>query len=92
MQGGRELLPAAHREGRILTGRMTENWQKGVKFLKKALADVEGEQEQLSVAEALNILFASGDAILSFYHLRTQLGKMKGNASEIPDFVVILNE
>ena len=27
-----------------------------------------------------------------FYHLRTQLGKMKGNASEIPDFVVILNE
>ena len=70
-------------EARILTGRMTESWKKGAKLLREALADVEGDQEQLSVAEALNILFASGDDILSFYHLRRQLGKMKGNASEI---------
>ena len=80
-----ESLLSGHtlEEALILTGRMTENWQQGVQLLTEALSDVEGDQEQLSVARALNILFASGNDILSFYRLRTQLGKLKGNASEI---------
>lgn len=70
-------------EALILTGRMTENWRRGVSLLRNALADIEGWQEQLSVAETLDVLFASGDDILRFYRLRAQLGHRKGDARQI---------
>lgn len=67
-------------EALTLCRRMSESWRRGVEKLEKACA---ADDEQLSVARALDILFASGTDILEFYRLRHALGTGRGNASDI---------
>ncbi len=79
-----ECLLSGHtlEEALELTGRMTEKWNEGVGLLRAAQA--EGLcTEQISVAEALDILFASGHAILKFYALRERLGLGDGDAQAL---------
>ena len=67
-------------EALTLCRRMSESWRRGVEKLEEACA---ADDEQLSVARALDILFASGTDILEFYRLRHALGTGRGNASDI---------
>jgi len=55
-----------------LTERMKESFEKGTGILEALLPE---EDEMLSVARCLSILFASGNDIFRFYHLRDALGK-----------------
>ncbi|MCK9265547.1 hypothetical protein M0P98_01475 [bacterium] len=60
---------------------MSEEWNKGVKILKKELVKNQGNidiEEKLRVDEALGIQFESGYHILRFYDLREKLFEMEG--------------
>lgn len=67
-----ECLQSGHtlEEAILLTGRMREEWKKGLEFLPTGES-----REQDSVAKALDILFDSGHHILRFYDLRERLGR-----------------
>lgn len=54
-----------------LTASLSRYWSQGTAFLQELLPE---GHEQLSVARTLDLLFASGHAVLQFYNLREQLG------------------
>lgn len=66
-------------EAITLCRRLHEGWRKGLLILKQLRTD----NEQLSVAEALDILFDSGVNILRFYKMRDQLGYGEGRPAEL---------
>lgn len=68
-----------------LCRRMSEGWQHGLDILRRLDTSSPAACEQLSVAEALNVLFDSGLNILRFYELRDRLGYGEGSAREILD-------
>jgi len=80
-----ECLQAGHtlKEAVILSERMKSEWSKGLNLLPD-----NGPEEQRSIAEALNLLFASGRNILRFYELRNSLEKI----SKDTDAQAILKE
>ncbi len=75
-----ECLKSGHtlEEAITLTEIMRAEWLEGLNILPD-----NGPMEQQTVAAALQLLFASGNNILKFYELRTQLAKGLGNAEEI---------
>ena len=75
-----ECLQCGHtlREAVLLTENMRLEWEKGVDCLPEC-----GPTEQKSVAEALKILFASGNNIMRFYELRGKLAEEKDMAEVI---------
>ena len=72
-------------EAFILCDRMRKSWQDGVKEFEKIESKHAEEQEQMTVASAIGILFDSGTNILEFYKLRDELGRQSGNALKILD-------
>ena len=62
-------------EALTLAGRMEKRWREGLAALWDACRGCPEAVELLSVAEALQILFASGRNILRFYLLRDRLGR-----------------
>jgi len=63
---------------------MRKKWQQGINLLMTL--DAGGEyrkQEQQWVAKALGILFDSGANVLTFYHLREQLGLCRGDGTQV---------
>lgn len=77
-----ECLQSGHtlEEAICLTKAMGNAWEEGLQVMPEC-----GPDEQRSIAQALAVLFRSGNNILRFYHLREQLGKGSGNAQEILD-------
>ena len=75
-----ECLQSGHtlEEAITLTQIMREEWLKGMKILPD-----NGPLEQRTVAQALQLLYNSGNNILKFYELRTRLAKGMGDAEEI---------
>lgn len=69
-----ECLQSGHtlEEAILLTNKIKEEWKKGMELLPSRIPS-----EQRSIAEALEILFTSGNNILNFYHMRMLLGKEK---------------
>lgn len=67
-------------EAEILSAEMSRFWQEGVSSLEKVVPE---NDEMLSVARALSLLFASGNAIFRFYCLRDRLGRQEGDAHTI---------
>ncbi len=67
-----ECLQSGHtlEEAICLTKRMREEWFAGICKLPD-----NGPEEQRTVAEALQLLYASGNNILKFYELRARLGR-----------------
>ena len=76
-----ECLLSGHTlpEALTLAGRMTRHWSQGNRLLTAAARGCPELAEQLSVASALNLLFASGRDILRFYQLRERLGLGEGD-------------
>ena len=76
-----ECLLAGHTlpEAITLTGRLARRWEEGYARLERASRGCEEAAEQLRVAGALKVLFASGHEILRFYHLREKLGLREGD-------------
>ena len=70
-------------EVEILTTRMRAHWELGASLLSQVESTGPDTQEQISVAKAINLLFASGRNIISFYRLREQLGLQQGEPAEI---------
>lgn len=77
-----ECLLSGHTldEAIMLCSSMSEHWHKGLALMETVPAHTETRREQLSVAKALDILFASGTSILKFYSLREKLGRGEGEA------------
>lgn len=75
-----ECLQSGHtlEEAISLTEAMKNAWEEGLQKLPES-----GPKEQKSVAEALAVLFGSGNNILRFYSLREQLGKGNDDAEAI---------
>ncbi|MCR5264393.1 MAG: hypothetical protein K6D94_10990 [Clostridiales bacterium] len=69
-------------EAITLTGRMSSRWHNGLELLK-GVGDIPETAEQLSVAEALDIIFSSGHDILRFYRFRERLGYADGDPKRI---------
>lgn len=69
-------------EARILLNGMLDCWTKGVEILTSLPIVNDDEAEQLSVAEAIRLLFDSGRNIVEFYRLRDLLGREIGDTSE----------
>ena len=72
---------------------LSENWQKGL-YILQTLSNIDkANEEQVSVAKALGILFDSGLNILRFYKLRNDLGYSKGDLrailSQMKDIVYV---
>ncbi len=63
-----------------LTENMCIAWREGIELLRPVLSETD---EMVSVANALKILFESGNRIFRFYRLRGLLGKGAENAAEI---------
>ncbi len=80
-----ECLMTGHTldEAITLCTAMSEKWEKGLEIMRSVVAESENEREQVRVAEALGILFASGTDILKFYRLRDLLGYGEGDLKEI---------
>lgn len=80
-----ECLLAGHtlEEALVLTGKMKDAWDQGVRILQRALTEKQQDMEQWSVACALQILFGSGHDILRFYALREKLGLEDGDPGAI---------
>ena len=74
-----ECLQSGHtlEEAITLTQIMREEWLEGLKILPD-----NGPLEQRTVAQALQLLYNSGNNILKFYELRTRLAKGIGDAEE----------
>lgn len=70
-------------ETEILTGRMRARWELGASLLSQIESTGPDTWEQHSVANAINLLFASGKNIITFYRLREQLGLRQGDAAEL---------
>lgn len=75
-----ESLFAGHTldEALILAERMKSCWQRGIEALPESGAD-----ECVSVSKGIGLLFDSGYNILKFYKLRGDLGRERGNVSDI---------
>ena len=58
------------------------NWQKGLDELRNTTQWGNTEDEQISVAKALGVLFKSGLNVLRFYKLRDNLGYRIGDANK----------
>ncbi len=68
------------REVGILLDEMNENWAKGCELLSKtSVALSHSYNEQLSVANAIKVLFRSGRNVMRFYELRGDIGYGRGN-------------
>ena len=61
-------------EALILTEKMRDEWRRGLSLLPFG-----EERELVTCAKAIGILFESGYNILSFYKLRSELGKERGD-------------
>ena len=71
-------------EAIILTGNMTEYWQKGLEFIKNLPTnDNYAREEQISNAVSIGYIFNSGYNVLRFYKLRHLLGTKQGDALSI---------
>ncbi len=70
-------------EALTLLNRMCDNWDDGMEAFAAVESENEDEFEQRSVAETIQLLFASGRNILEFYKLREMLGRKIGDAGEI---------
>ena len=75
-----ECLQRGHtlEEAICLTNNIRKEWMEGLKKLPSNTP-----KEQRTVAEALQLLFASGNNILKFYELRARLGKGLGDAQNL---------
>ncbi|MBE5867067.1 MAG: hypothetical protein E7292_12905 [Lachnospiraceae bacterium] len=75
-----ECLQSGHtlEEVIILTDRIKEQWERGIEMLPEHLP-----ADQRTVAEALQLLFKSGNNILKFYQMRDVLGTEIGDSEEI---------
>ena len=71
------------REVGILLDAMNESWAKGCALLSQtSVARSQAYHEQLSVANAIKLLFRSGRNVMRFYELRGDIGYGRGNAQE----------
>ena len=71
------------REAVTLLDCINENWAKGCEILNETdVAKAGEENEQLSVANAIKVLFRSGRNVMRFYELRGDIGYGRGNAKE----------
>ena len=71
-------------EAITLVSNMQSCWDKGVETLDEIKESCYLPQtEQLAIIKAMQILIASGNNLLKFYHLRRLLGIQKGDAVEI---------
>ena len=71
-----ECLVGGHtlEEGAELARRMSLYWNAGLRELESQIPDDADQNEELSVARAIGLIFESGSNILEFYRLRDQLG------------------
>lgn len=65
----------------LLTKKLSEKWHAGLNILQKASR--KGNELEFTLAEALNIMFASGHNILKFYSLRHLLVSEPSDADKI---------
>lgn len=65
-----------------LCHKMQRGWKEGLAILRgiQGGGDTEATREQLSVAEAIAVLFESGTNVVEFYLLREKLGRGEGDA------------
>lgn len=84
-----ECLLCGHTLGEAieLCRRMSEGWQHGLEILRRLDASSPAAREQLSVAEALSVLFDSGLNILRFYELRDHLGYGEGSDKDYSELL-----
>lgn len=82
-----ECLFSGHtlEEAITLSQNLVDNWQKGLMELSLTTEWANDENEQVSVAKALGVLFESGLNVLKFYKLRDDLGYGRENAKCILD-------
>ena len=72
------------REAVTLAERMCEAWERGCAFLSETSVAKSGVPSgEITVAEALRLLFKSGRNVLRFYELRNKLGYGEGDAETI---------
>lgn len=69
-------------EALTLFNNMCDCWDDGIEALAAFEPESEDEREQHSVADAIQLLFASARNILEFYKLRDELGRGVGDAAE----------
>ena len=68
------------REVGILLDELNDNWAKGCNLLSQtSVAQANGYHEQLSVANAIKVLFRSGRNVMRFYELRGDIGYERGD-------------
>lgn len=60
-----------------LAGIMKEHWERGMKYLPEDAGEI------LTVSECIGLLYSSGKNIMEFYKLRGDLGRERGEVSEI---------
>ncbi len=80
-----ESLMGGHteEEALILTTEMTRLWKQGLEIMENIPSDgTYQNEEQKSVAKAIDILFESGNNIVRFYTLRDQMGRGEISAKE----------
>jgi len=70
-------------EAVILLNHMCTDWSQGLQILSGIPIENEAEEEQYTVAAALQCLFVSARNILTFYQTREKLGKQLGNPAEL---------
>lgn len=72
-------------ETHVLLEQMCKHWKTGVSILSQIDINCAEAKEQMSVAQAISILFSSGRNIVNFYRLREHLGLKEGEAKTILD-------
>ena len=72
-------------EALTLVNGMCDKWDDGVEALAALEPESEDEREQHSIADTIQLLFASGRNILEFYQLRDLLGRRIGDPADILD-------
>ena len=79
-----ECLFSGHtlEEALVLSRTVSEKWDKGLQILSTTSIWNDENNEQISVARAIGLLFKSGYNVLRFYKLRDRLGYGTGNAKE----------
>ncbi len=80
-----ESMMDGHDIDEVLTllDRMSSHWNKGLALLSELKHCGADEEEQISIAKTIGLLFASGRNVIEFYLLREQLGLQKGDAKAI---------
>jgi len=69
-------------EALTLLNEMCDKWDDGIEALAELESESDDEREQHSVADTIQLLFASARNILEFYQLRDHLGRGIGDPAE----------